>query len=255
MNSQLKTQEKTYKGPRDLASILNSDDWSPTSLFPQPADLDRAAFPPKPQSYLDLIKRLSENGHPDLKYLCSEVHRQGGNVHSERSRAAVLEYPASGSWPRQVHFPKSTDVEKYLCHTSTTSCNRLYILEDISSNYVAAIGSHFLIEPSFWARHLRTPVRETSKTSGGVSHLPSIKRLESSISLMYPECNIIDDLDENFSKDSRIRSSAECLFADCNMYRRISMIRSGEFYDGIGVLHRRASVWSRTNADGTWDGM
>lgn len=145
-------------------------------------------------------------------------------------------------------------MEKYLYNTTTTSCSRLYILEDISSNYVAAFGSHFHIEPSFWARHLRTPNRETSKATGSVSHLPSIRRLESSISLIYPECNIIDDSDQRFAEDSRIRSSAEYLFADCNMYRKIAMIRSGEFYDGIGVVTRRASVWSQSNADGTWDG-
>jgi hypothetical protein len=95
MPSEQKTQEIPYKGPQDQASLLNADEWSPTSLFPQLALSDRNAFPPKPQPYLDLIKRLLEKGRPDLKYLWSELYRQNGGLYVERSRA-VLEYSATG---------------------------------------------------------------------------------------------------------------------------------------------------------------
>jgi hypothetical protein len=79
MQSQRKTQAGLYQGPQDLPSLLNANEWSPSTLFPRPKPLDRIAFPPKrPQPYLDLIKRLSGNRHPDLKYLRSELDRQNG---------------------------------------------------------------------------------------------------------------------------------------------------------------------------------
>jgi hypothetical protein len=130
-----------------------------------------------------------------------------------------------------------------LSGTSHTCRNRLYILEDISANYVELFGSQFSVEPSFWAQHLRTMDRETSKTAGGMSVLPSIKSLGASFSLIYPEHTIIDDTEEKFTEEPRIRR-AKSLFADCNLYRKISLIRPGEFYDGIAVVNRRASLWS-----------
>jgi hypothetical protein len=254
MQSQRKTQAGLYKGPQDLPSLLNANEWLPTTLFPQPKSLDRIAFPSdRPQPYLDLINRLSGNGHPDLKHLCSELKWQKGKLLAERSRAVVLEYSHPGVPPQQQLFCTSKELEGYLSSSSRTSCNRLYILEDISANYVEALGSQFSIEPSFWAQHLRTTDRETSKTAGIVSVLPSIKSLDTSFSLIYPEHTIIDDPVEKFTEEPRIRS-AKSLFADCNLYRKITLTRPGEFYDGIAVVNRRASFWSRANPGGSWDG-
>jgi hypothetical protein len=254
MQSPLKTSEAQYLGPQDLDSLLNSDEWSPTSLFPRAEPLDRNTFPPHtPQPYLELINRLSQKGHPDLKFLSSELQRQKGGLHAERSRAAVLEYTTAGAPPKSVQFPTSKDLEVYLSATSRSSCNRLYILEDISANYVEAFGSRFSIEPSFWALHLRTTDRESSKTAGNVSALPSIRHLSASFSLIYPEHMIIDDPDAENTDEPRIRT-ATSLFADCNLYRRTVLHRPGEFYDGVAVISRRASFWSKLNSSGSWDG-
>jgi hypothetical protein len=247
MESQHPTPKAPYH-PQDLASLLNDDEWSPTSLFPQPPQLDKSDFPSKPQPYLDLIKRLSEKGHPDLKYLWSELSRQNGTLHAERSRAVVLEYSTTGEPSQQAPFTTSKDLEAYLIAPSSKSSNHLYILEDISANYVEAFGSQFLVQPSFWAEHLRTPDKETSKTAGIVSTLPSVRSLHTSLSLMYPEYTIIDDPEK-----PRIRNSTG-LFADCNLYRKIGLNRQGEFYNGVAIVNRRASFWSREKPDGSWDG-
>jgi len=247
MQSQRKVPKASYN-PQELASLLNDDEWSPTSLFPQPARLDRNEFPPKPQPYLDLIKKLSQKGHPDLKYLWSELSRQNGTLHAERSRAAVLEYSTTGTLSQQVPFSTSKNLEAHLGGMPSTSCNRLYILEDISANYVEAFGSQFSIEPSFWAEHLRTPDKETSKTAGIVTTLPSVRSFNASFSLMYPEYVIIDDAGKPMIRD------ITGLFANCNLYRKVALNRPGEFYNGVAKVNRRASFWSRESSDGTWSG-
>jgi hypothetical protein len=261
MQSQRNAQEAaSYKGTQDLASLLNSDEWSPTSLFPTPVSPEGNPFSARAHPYLDLIKRLSEKGHPDLKFLSSELsrqlHRQDGGHHAERSRAVVFEYSSqstTGERPQQIIFPASKDLDEYLSDPSRASCNRLYILEDISANYVEAFGSRFSMEPSFWAQHLRATDRETSKTSGVVSALPSVRLLDTSFSLIYPEHTIIDDPEKKNTEDPHIRS-AKSLFADCNLYRKITLARPGEFYDGVAVVNRRASFWSCVNSGGSWDG-
>lgn len=249
MQSEGRTTKSPYH-PQDLASLVNNDGWSPTTMFPRPALLDKHTFPLKPQPYLDLIRRLSEKGHPDLKYLSNELLRQNGTLDSERSRAVVLEYSTTGTTipSQQIPFVTSKNLETYLGDHSSTFCNRPYILEDISANFVEAFGSHFMVELSFWAQHLRTVEWETSKTAGIVSALPSVKSLTGSMSLLYPKYTIIDDTEKPRLQD------VTGLYADCNVYRNVAMNLPGEFYNGVAKLNWRASIWTRDNSDGTWDG-
>src|SRR4051794_1745859 len=141
MRSQQKIHGATYKGNKDLESLLRTDEWSPTSLFPQ--------IPRKPQPcgpYLKNIEFLSKNGRPDLRYLWKEFERQNWGSHAERSRVVVIEYSAGGdlSVPnRQETFSKSQSLREYLGGASKHSCNRIYIIEDISRDYVEVIGAEF----------------------------------------------------------------------------------------------------------------
>lgn len=250
MGSQGKVKEAPYKGTKDLESLLRADEWSPTSLFPQ------ARRKPQPHGpYLKYIELLSKNSRPDLRYLWTELERQNWGCHAERSRVVVIEYSAGGSTPvhsRQKTFPTPQSLKDYLSGALKPTSRRLYIVEDISRDHVEVIGAEFSVEPSFWAQHLRTTDRETSKTATMVSALPSMKTLDASFSLIYPEFTVIDEPADEFTEDPRIRN-AESLFADCNLYRRIDLIYPGEFYDGVARISRRASYWSRTNPDGSWD--
>lgn len=105
MDSPRKTSAAHYQGTQHLPSLLNPREWSPTSLFERPEALDKEAFPEKPQpDYLNLIQRLSEKSHPELKFLWSELHRQKGNLHAERSRACALEYSTAVAPLKEVQF-------------------------------------------------------------------------------------------------------------------------------------------------------
>lgn len=238
--------KRTYTGPGDLSSLQIAEEWAPNASLPQPTPLAGTFFPPKSRPYVDLVERLSVSGHTELRYLRNELRRAQGTSHAERSRASVLEL----STGRPVHKPfhSSIDLENYLTSSVQEPQNRLYILEDISTNYVEAFGSHFSIEPSFWARHLRTTNWETSTTAGKVTPLPSMKKDGDIWSLVYVEATYLEG--------TRL-GKFHCrtgLFADTNLYRQVNMIQPGRFYDGVATVCRRASFWSRTNSDGSWDG-
>jgi hypothetical protein len=235
-----------YKGPHDLYSLQIADEWAPNSSLPRPTPLAEAFVPSKPQPYLDLVTQLSLDGHTELRYLRNELWRAQGTSHAERSRASVLEL--STGRPVHKHFCSSIDLKKYLTSSDQEAQNRLYILEDISTNYVEAFGSHFSIEPSFWARHLRTTRWETSTTAGKVSSLPSMRSGCHSWSLMYLEATYLE------GPDLGKFHCPTALFADTNLYRQVVMVQPGPFYDGIATVCRRASFWSRKNPAGGWDG-
>ncbi|RDW59922.1 hypothetical protein BP6252_13009 [Coleophoma cylindrospora] len=242
-------RQTSYKGPQDVPNLLNSDEWSPAALFPKPIPLDATAFPPQPQPYLDLIKRLRNNGQSELGYLNAELRRQNGTVHAERSRAAVVEFtsPSVATQPRL--FQTSKELTSYLAEANKSSYSHLYIVEDISANYVEAFGSHFAIDPTFWAEHLRTTSWESNQAPGNVSWLPSIKNQGESYSLLYS--------DQLFLQGPKFSTKLP-LFADCNIYRKINLFQEGMFYDGIGSVPRRASYWTRVRSggpDGYWDAL
>lgn len=238
--------KRIYKGPRDLDSLQIAEEWAPNASLPQPIPLAGTFFRSKLMPYVDLVERLSVSGYTELRYLRNELRRAQGTSHAERSRASVLEL----STGRPVHkpFQSSIDLEKYLSSSVQEPQNRLYILEDISTNYVEVFGSHFSIEPSFWARHLRTTNWETSTTAGKVTPLPSMNKGGHVWSLVYLEATYVEG--PSFGKFH----CPTALFADTNLYRQVNMIQPGRFYDGVATVCRRASFWSRTNSDRGWDG-
>ncbi|KFX93732.1 hypothetical protein V490_04723 [Pseudogymnoascus sp. VKM F-3557] len=239
--------KRMYKGPHDLDSLQIADEWAPNASLPQPTPLAGALFPPKLTPYVDIVERLCVSGHTELRYLRNELRRAQGTSHAERSRASVLEL--SAAQPLQKPFHSSIDLENYLSKSANEPQNRLYILEDISTNYVEAFGSHFSIEPSFWARHLRTTNWETSKNASKVTALPSLRNGGHVWSLVYLEATYLEG--PSFGKFYCPTS----LFADTNLYRQITMIKPGRFYDGVATVCRRASFWSRTKSDGGWDAL
>ncbi|RDW65615.1 hypothetical protein BP5796_10307 [Coleophoma crateriformis] len=240
------SRQTSYKGPQDVPDLLNSDEWSPAALFPKPIPLDATAFPPQPQPYLDLVRRLRNNGHSELGYLDAELRRQNGTVHAERSRAAVVEFTSPGVATQPQLFQNSKNLTSYLAGAQQASSSHLYIVEDISANYVEAFGSQFAMDPTFWAAHLRTTNWESNQAPGNVSCLPSIKRQGESYSLLYS--------DQLFLQGPMFSTELP-LFADCNVYRKINLFQEGMFYDGIGSVTRRASYWTRAKPDGCWDAL
>ena len=238
--------KRIYKGPRDLDSLQIAEEWAPNASLPQPIPLAGPFFRSKLMPYVDLVERLSVSGHTELRYLRNELRRAQGTSHAERSRASVLEL--STDQPVHKPFHSSIDLENYLSSSVQEPQNRLYILEDISTNYVEAFSSHFSIEPSFWARHLRTTNWETSTTAGKVTPLPSMNKGGHVWSLVYLEATYLEG--PSFGKFH----CPTAFFADTNLYRQVNMIQPGRFYDGVATVCRRASFWSRTNSDGGWDG-
>lgn len=228
-----------------LKTILRDDSWSPTLYFPPPLPLGKGSRNIKrPQPYMDFTEQLADKGRPDLIFLRNELIRTKDTMYAERGRVAVLEYSGRNS-VRSRLFSSSEDLENYMTHRTSEAMGRLYIVEDIAANYVEILGAHFSVDPSIFARQLRTATWESSSTASSAPRLPSTVAHETTFSLRYPE--II-----KFSNPS-IREP-QYLFCYCNLYRKIDIVRSEPFYDGVGTINRRISFWSKKRENGAWDG-
>jgi hypothetical protein len=226
-----------------LQDLLGTDDWCPTSLFPKPPLLGRLPSEGRPQQYINWINRMAESGRLDLKFLRNELNRANGTRDAVRGRAAVLEFWQTGLKPTEFQDP--SHLEKYLAHHPTTPKGRLYILEEIATEYVEAFGTHFSIDPSFFAKHLRTTFWEKNRTASTTSSLPSTRSRECGFSLLYEEAYILNN---------PAVQDASSLYCDSNLYRRFHTTGDGTFYDEVATVTRRISFWPRTQNDETWDG-
>jgi hypothetical protein len=196
-----------------------------------------------------MVERLSER-HPNLIFLRNELLRAKNTKDAERGRAAVVEFfddnrlPKSKIWESSEASEGSEALESYLHKPCSGLCGRLFLLEDIATNYVETFGHHFCIDPSIFARQLRTNSWESSDEASSPTPLQSTSDHESIFSLCYPE------LVKFLGSEVQIKESLSC---HSNVYRYINAIRQKSFFDGIGIVHRRFSFWSRKHDSGFWD--
>jgi len=154
----------------------------------------RQPFFPKPEersrkvesigSYVKLADRMARN-NPNLYYLRHELMRAWPTKDSVRGRAVVLEFFEG----RVTHhgFEDPQGLEYYLRSQHQGPHGRLFLLEDIATDYVEALGGHFCIDPAFFARHLRAVKWENSQQVSSTPPLPSMSDGDVSFSISYPQ--------------------------------------------------------------------
>ncbi|CAO2651741.1 Nn.00g000240.m01.CDS01 [Neocucurbitaria sp. VM-36] len=112
------------------------------------------------QKYLDLI-------NTQLCWLFPEfVHNIQAQSPQERemSRVAVIEYQDEAP-PTQRTFKTSKELHCYFerpeCEEGSAPRRRLFLLEDLSLNYIESLGSQLRIPPSFFGAHWADPASPT----------------------------------------------------------------------------------------------
>ena len=175
-------------------------------------------------------------------------------IERESGRCSIIDFGA-GSDRNLTEFKNSTDVYGYLLEsespTFTSSFSpqpppkrRLFILEDLPSNYIVALGSKLRIPPSFFARHWDDPA------SSSFNHRDIFKRSSRSHFLLrYATSNPI-------TIDSPAHANTNMYAFDSNVCRYLHMYKKdGLVYDDPRS-HHAMSFWSSSiQKDGSWDAV
>jgi Mg2+ and Co2+ transporter CorA len=135
----------------------------------------------------------------------------------------------------QKHFDESTHDHKR---------RRIYIMEGLAPDYVATIGGHFFMEPTFFQRQERTCVWSNDFTPvSDALPQPSLLNPKRSFHLQYCELR-------QFNK------ALENTYYFCKRTRRhvgMTAPRPKE-KSTTGILRRKISWWCRETSNGGWDG-
>jgi len=221
-------------------SVFVDDSWSQTTIFPKPKERSREGE--SIGSYVKLVNRMARS-HPNLYFLRHELMRAWPTEDSVRGRAAVLEFFHDRVTDHRFNSPQ--ELENYLRGHSQGPQGRLFLLEDIATDYVEALGGHFRIDPAFFARQLRVVNWENSQEASTAPPLPSLSDSEQSFSISYPQVLKFPNL--NIRKHSG-------LYCYSNVYRAIDAIRVNHWFDRMAYIKRMLSFWSRRYPGGYWDG-
>ena len=232
-----------FEHPNDVdrqETVFVDNSWSHKSIFPEPKARSREGE--TIGSYVNQVDRMARD-NPILYYLRDELIKSWPTEDSLRGRAAVLEFFQDRVTPQKFECPK--ELETYLRGQRQGSLGRLFLLEDIATDYVEALGGHLCIDPTFFARHLRTVQWENSQKASITPPLPSMCDREVSFSISYPQVLKISDPD--------IRK-IPALYCYSNVYRRIQAIRVDHWFDKMAFISSMISFWSRKYPEGHWDG-
>lgn len=188
------------------------------------------------------------DSNPSLKH--PDPNNKGG-LSNDNALVVLLDSPASNV-PRfektefypatklAEHFRKSKEEFGGLEHNR----HRIYIMEGLARNYVAALGGHFFMDPTFFQRQERTCVwsNEFTPVSDALPQ-PSLLNPGKSFHLQYCELR-------QFNK------ALENRYFFCERTRRhvgMTAARKKEVTT-VGILRRKISWWCRETANGGWDG-
>jgi hypothetical protein len=198
-------------------------------------------------TYRSLVKAMSRR-YPNLSFLSYELNEAPRSAR-RRGRAAAVEYFKDRVIPVPFESPESLQTYIKDRHSAfhgditqrtdpTAPDLTLFILEDIATDYVEALGLGLRIEPFFFAKHLRTTNWVRSVSSSGATLAPSLCDVKKSFSLQYPDVCI-------FTGEERRTLFDHKVYCQGNVFRRVAFPGgTRDRFDGVGVVSRRVSYWS-----------
>ena len=147
--------------------------------------------------------------------------------------------------PTRKNFVSAVDLESFVDSPQghITGKRRLYLVEGLHPKTNAILGEHFGIPPTLFVHQQRTAIWEKHHTSGNTPSLPSCHNSKQSFTVVYYEPRFFPDT-----------KHGSLIWRCADGFRHISLSRTHQDPDHVGVVHRKASYWSERDGDGGWDG-
>jgi hypothetical protein len=188
--------------------------------------------------------------NPNLGTL--DIQNKWAPLPSRTAEVTMLEINQGTSVVRR-NFSSGTELRDHL-HTDAPvggETGRIYIVQNLASDFVEVLNLHFPIDPRFFADQARN-------TSYGLPNLGSLQTPYLP-SLMNKEMFLMKYFELRHFLDPRVIKKFNMWCAQT--CRHISTCRCARpdiqpYYDiePIGIIHRRCSFWSKRYDNGSWVG-
>jgi hypothetical protein len=212
--------------------------------------------PPQPKkqkgSYQLKIEELSEVAYPNLRYLRDFMEDEPKWQPPNRGQpiCTILEFSADSRQLIQTphNHPDFDRIARKLDPERTPS-QTLFILEDLSTDWIEYLGSLLNIDPHFFANHLRSSEYEHTNNKTNAPVLPSARRCRNFTVLSYFKPIILESPGELYKTEIR----------DFNVLRRMTLRHmknrnSDRDEITIGLATRMVCYWYRIYSNDSWVG-
>ena len=184
--------------------------------------------------------------YPNLKYAVNDYKLPAGI--EKLGKVAVLKF-GDEQTPKRTDIIVPQDLRNFLQETSNATdfgtARRVYLVEAWDPELIGILGEHFQINPTLLSRQYRCAMWEKTHQSGNTPCPPSTFDPQQSFSINYYEPRFF--LPDVAKLQGQTWRAAENL-------RHISLSRILGEYDNVGIVHRKASYWSKRTGSGGWDG-
>lgn len=193
--------------------------------------------------YRQYIEALSKS-NPGLE--TADPNNKNNPLTFGRANVVLLDAPAASQTKfEKTEFNNCAQLQEHF-QSSPRDHNhrRIYIMEGLAPDYVATIGGHFYMEPTFWLRQERTCVWSNDFTPvSDALPQPSLLNPEKSFHVQYCELR-------QFNKALESRPFF------CHRTRRhVGMTAPRQDADTTtAILRRKVSWWCEETGNGGWDG-
>lgn len=185
--------------------------------------------------------------YPNLQFPWANDYKPPAGI-EKLGKVAVLEFEDKQTVKR-TDIIVSQDLQTFLQRTSNATdsdtSRRLYLVEAWDPEMIGIIGEHFQVNPTLLVRQYRSGMWEKVHQSGNMPCLPTTFDPKQSFSITYYEPR---------SFLSRVTGLQERTWRAAENFRHISLSRILGQFDGVGIVHRKVSYWSRRTCSGGWDG-
>jgi hypothetical protein len=161
-------------------------------------------------------------------------------------KVVLLDAPSTGQPSfQQTCFEDAPSLEEHFETSPNHGRRRIYLMENLSSSFIAVMGGHFFMNPTFFQRQERTCVWSNKFTpTSDMLPQPSLLDPDHSFHLQYCE---LRQFNQEIPNQPYFCSSTR---------RHIGMTQARQKEDStIGIMRRKVSWWSREADGGGWDGI
>jgi hypothetical protein len=151
--------------------------------------------------------------------------------------------PARTDWNAPTHSQTVGVITGHDGHSEPDKVGRILIIENIDSETMSLLGTHFKVNPLFFASHIHSPWREISSASPNISSLPSIRKRQKFRTFPYQHALLFPEID----------TADYVLLQQSNIPRKVVVFPSSEG-KRLGVAQRCCSVLFLDTSDHGWLG-
>ena len=194
-----------------------------------------------------LCAKYANIRYPNLRYPWANDYKLSAGI-EKLGKVAILKIE-DRQVPERTDIIDSQDLQNILQMASNAidsgTARRLYLVEAWDLAMIGILGGHFHINPTLLVRQFRSGMWKKTHQSGNTPCLLSAFNPKQSFSITYYELRFF--LPRVAELQGSIWRAAENL-------RHISLSHILREFDGVGIVHRKVSCWSRKTGSGGWDG-